>query len=234
MGSSKVALTRTPGPSCSSRWGTRAANRAPRPSRGPGLAGEEPAYAARTRMCTTPDPLEPLIWTGGSEFAPDKTPRGTMALKFDYNPMPPRPRKSAPAAGCAGPCPRRRLLERKSAGAHGAASGPRGRIERDSVSDRRPLRKLAAVFVLQPDRYTKFRGFRIGVCSEIFRGLDRFDPPASPGSAQIGGPDSEAVFMTASRRARLVQPFSPVESNRIVRHARLVRGRQTGRPRGRC
>ena len=102
--------------------------------------------------------------------------------------MPSSPRKSAPSAGAAGPFPRLHHLERIPAGPQEAASGRCGRNERNTVSDRRPLRNLAAVFVLQPYLYTEFSGFRIGVCSRTFRGLDRFDPPASPrGAPRPGG-----------------------------------------------
>ena len=147
--------------------------------------GHDPATAGTTDS-SEPPPLS----------VPLQEPRATTARssKFnsnpnapDSNPNAPSPRKSALSAGYAGPGPRRRLLERRSAGPQAAASGPMGPDRTGSVSDRRPLRKLAAVFVLQPYRYTKFSGFRIGVCWRRFRGRDASILQPSSGGAQIRG-----------------------------------------------
>ena len=114
-------------------------------------------------------------------------------LKFNPNrssipaQTPASPRKSAPAAGAAGPIPRRRHLERTPPGPQEAASGPRAGSNGAPFLTAALSRTSRRCLCFQPPMHTKIRGFRLGVRSETFRGPGRFDPPASPG----GRPRSE-------------------------------------------
>ena len=75
--------------------------------------------------------------------------------------------REKPHLSPASPGARPRLLHqhRISAGARGPCPGPVMPVRVKSHDDRRPVRSLAAVFVIQPYRYTKFRGDRLGGCS---------------------------------------------------------------------